>query len=60
MLVTIQCDMLKYGREIAKCTDVPKFLTSLDAYLSNRGKAAHTFISDVEQQVTENHKRINE
>lgn len=52
--------MVKYGKEIIKCTDFSKYLTSLDAFLANRGKAAHTFISDVEQQITENHKRIHE
>lgn len=43
--------MIKYGKDVIKCTDIPKFLTSVEAFLSGRGKAYHTFINDIEIQV---------
>ena len=52
--------MLKYKKEITKCTDIPRFLQNLDVYLNNRGKAPHAFINDVEQQVHENYLRLQE
>lgn len=52
--------MVKHGKHITKCNDVHLYLQTLETYLTSRGKAYHTFIDDIETQVRDNFKRINE
>jgi V-type H+-transporting ATPase subunit a len=56
----VETEMKKFGRTIIKCDDYVKYLKSLKEYLTNRERAQHTYLEDVETEVEKRSEQLQE
>ncbi|EGR31162.1 v-type ATPase 116kda subunit family protein, putative [Ichthyophthirius multifiliis] len=56
----MEIEMQKYQKRVVKCSDIKQYFDNLRVYLNSRGKAEHTYINDVEEEVSLKYGQFNE